>query len=118
MATIYQALSDPDHLNGHVGHPDALSDFSGFFNPLTSPTIQNFDEDDPDFSLTLHILGPVIVPNLAARRGFVEPQPYWTPVNVPRTGSNRRQTPIMGSHASFLTLWGERGCTVCRQRGY
>ena len=69
-----------------------------------APTIQKFDEDDPDFKLTLHILGPVIVPNLAARRGFVEPQLYWTPVNVSRTGSNRRQTPIMGSHASFLTL--------------
>ena len=109
MATIYHASSDPNHLNlGHVGRSDALSDFSGFFNPLTSPTIQNFDKDDPDFSLTLHLLGPVIVPNLAARRGFVEPQLYWTPVNVSRTGSNRRQTPIMGSHASFLTLWGER----------
>ena len=107
MATIYQALSDPNHLNGHVGHSDAISDFSGFFNPLdfhSSPTIQNLDEDDPDFLLTLHILGPVIVTNLAARDGFVESQPHWTPVNVSRTGSNRRQTPIMGSHASFLTL--------------
>ena len=76
MATIYHAPSDPNHLNlGHVGHSDAISDFSGFFNPLTSPTIQNLDKDDPDFLLTLHILGPVIVPNLAARRGFVESQP-------------------------------------------
>ena len=99
------ASSNPNHLNlGHVGHSDAISNFSGFFNPLTSPTIQNLDEDDPDFLLTLHILGPVIVPNLAARRGFVESQPYWTPVNLSKTGSNRRQTPIMGSHASFLTL--------------
>ena len=111
------ASSDPNHLNlGHVGHSDALSDFSGFFNSLTSPTIQNLDKDDPDFLLTLHILGPVIVPNLAARRGFVEPQPYWTPVNVSRAGSNRRQTPIMGSHASFLTLGKrigvERGCAT------
>ena len=81
-----------------------------------APTIQNLDEDDPDFLLTLHILGPVIVPNLAARRGFVESQPYWTPVNLSRTGSNRRQTPIMGSHASFLTLGKrigvERGCAT------
>ena len=79
MATIYHAESDPNQLHlGHVGHSDALSDFSGFFNPLDfhpSPTIQNLDEDDPDFLLTLHILGPVIVPNLAARRGFVESQP-------------------------------------------
>ena len=120
MATIYHASSDPNHLNlGHVGHLDAISDFSGFFNPPnfhSSPTIQNLDEDDPDFLLTLHILGPVIVPNLAARRGFVESQPYWTPVNLSRTGSNRRQTPIMGSHASFLTLGKrigvERGCTT------
>ena len=81
-----------------------------------APTIQNFDKDDPDFLLTLHILGPVIVPNLAARRGFVESQPYWTPVNLSRIGSNRRQTPIMGSHASFLTLGKrigeERGCAT------
>ena len=84
-----------------------------------APTIQNLDKDDPDFLLTLHILGPVIVPNLAVRRGFVESQPYWTPVNVPRTSSNRRQTPIMGSHASFLTL-GKRigGGREDVQRGY
>ena len=35
--------SDPNHLSGHVGHSDALSDFSGFFNPLTSPTIDDAD---------------------------------------------------------------------------
>ena len=110
MATIYHASSDPNHLNGHVGHPDAISNFSGFFNP------HNFQRRPTlIFLLTLHILGPVIVPNLAARRGFVESQPYWTPVNLSRTGSNRRQTPIMGSHASFLTLGkriggGERMC--------
>lgn len=50
MATIYHASSDPNHLHlGHVGHSDTISDFSGFFNPLTSPTIQNLDKDDPDF---------------------------------------------------------------------
>ena len=44
MATIYHASSDPNHLHlGHVGHPDALSDFSGFFNPLTSPTTDDAD---------------------------------------------------------------------------